>query len=105
MAKLVCEIELKGETIVRGLTTVPSIVPVLVKTTPGVGQPFWYWDSIPAGKVVAADFTNAPIATDDADVNAGLMYAKVVDPLDVLVYDPPKVPVTPAVATKTTTTA
>ncbi len=92
MGKLICEKLVSGEMMLLNMTTVPGIAPTLVKTTPGVGKPFWYWETIPAGKVVGADFTNAPVATSDIATNAALIAAIAARPEEVLVYDPPLPP-------------
>jgi hypothetical protein len=92
MAKLICEKELNGELILCNLTTVAGVVPTLVITTPGVGKPFWFWNSIPVGKIVACDFTNAPIASADVAENLAAMNAITAQPQDVLTYDPPLTP-------------
>jgi hypothetical protein len=89
MAKLICGVVLNGEETLRSITTVAGAVPTLVKTTPGIGKPFWYFASIPAGKVVGADMTNAPIADGDTAVNLASMNAITALPQEVLIYDPP----------------
>ena len=89
MAKLICGVVVNGVETLRSLTTIEGAVPTLVKTTPGIGKPFWYWASIPAGKVVAADMTNAPIASGDTAANVASMAAITALPQDVLVYNPP----------------
>jgi hypothetical protein len=89
MGKLICEKVINGETTLLNATTAAGVVATLVKTTPGVGNPFWYWPSIPAGKVVACDFTDAPIATGDTATNTSLIAAITKTPQEVLIYDPP----------------
>jgi hypothetical protein len=86
MAKVICEKIINGETVLLNLTTVAGAVPNLVKTTPGVGKPFWYFASIPPGQLAACDFTNAPIASSSATDNLAAMNAITVQPADVLVY-------------------
>lgn len=87
MGKLICEQTINGEQILRNITTAQGVVGALVKTTPGVGKPFWYWDSIPAGKIIACDFTNAPIATNDTAANNGLAAGITELPANVLTYE------------------
>lgn len=87
MGKLICEKVINGETTLLNVTTAAGVVGALVKTTPGVGKPFWYWASIPTGKVIAADFTNAPIATNDTATNNALAAAITALPEDVLTYE------------------
>lgn len=89
MGKLVCNMTINGEESLRVLTTAAGVVPRLVKTTPGVGKPYWYWPSIsvPAGQsVIAADLTNAPIATSSEADNAAAIAAITAAPEDVLVF-------------------
>lgn len=86
MGKLICEKVINGETVLLNATTAAGVAPVLVKSTPGVGQPFWYWPSIPSGTVVACDFTDAPIATSDTATNSALIAAITKTPEEVLVY-------------------
>lgn len=88
MGKLVCEQNIGGEDVLRSITTAAGVAPTLVKTVPGVGKPFWYWPTIPAGTVIGADFTNAPIVSSDTAVNAASIAAITALPGDVLVYAP-----------------
>lgn len=90
MGRLVCEVNIGGEDQLKVLTTASGInVGNFVKSVPGVGKPFWYWPSIPAGKVIAADFTNAPIVTSDASVNNANIAAITATPGEVLTYETP----------------
>ncbi len=87
MGKLVCEVRLNGEDVVKVLTTANNAnVGQFVKTVPGVGKPYWYWPSIPAGAVLAADFTNAPVATSSTDDNNAAIAAITTAPSEVLTY-------------------
>lgn len=52
----------------------------------GEGNQFWAWNTIPPGRVVACDFTDAPVCTGDATTNNELIYGITVDPADVLTY-------------------
>jgi len=88
MGKLVCEQTINGEDVLRSVTTAAGVAPALVKSLPGVGKPFWYWPSIPPGQIVACDFTNAPIATNDTAANAAAIAAITATPQDVLTYAP-----------------
>ena len=88
MGKLICEKVVNGETMLLNVTTAAGVVPTLLKATPGVGKPFWYWPSIPAGTLLAADFTNAPTVSSDKAVNQAAMDAIEVEPADVLTYQP-----------------
>jgi hypothetical protein len=86
MGKLICEKVINGETMLLNATTAAGVVPTLLKTTPGVGKPFWYWPSIPAGTIAAVDFTNAPIVSSDKAANQAAMDSITVEPTDVLTY-------------------
>lgn len=86
MGKLICEKIINGETTLLNVTTAAGVVPTLLKTTPGVGKPFWYWPTIPTGTVIAADFTNAPIVSADKTANQAAMDAITAEPADVLTY-------------------
>lgn len=91
MPKLVCEKTLGGVTAVRVFTTVSGAQGAIIKQIVGVGNPYWIWNSIPAGTVIGADFTSAPIADPDVSVNntnaAPLLASPPsVDPASVLVY-------------------
>ena len=88
MGKLVCEQTINGEDVLRSVTTAAGVAPTLVKSLPGVGKPFWYWNSIPPGTVIACDFTDAPIATNDTATNAALIAGITTQPQDVLTYAP-----------------
>lgn len=51
------------------------------------GLPFWWFASIPIGKVIGCDFTDAPIATSSSITNNGLIDAITATPNDVLTYE------------------
>lgn len=52
------------------------------------GLPFWWFATIPTGKVIGCDFTGAPVATSSASSNNTLISAISVLPGDVLTYEP-----------------
>lgn len=88
MGRLVCYAKVKGVDTFAVLTTTPNInLPAFVRTQPGVGKPFWFWDSIPLGKVIGADFTDAPVVTSDIAANAALIASITATPEDVLYYE------------------
>lgn len=92
MPRLVCEKTIGGVTAVRVFTTINGPQGSVIKTIVGVGNPYWIWNSIPSGKVIGADFTNAPIASSDIAVNNAnaaplLADPPSVDPVDVLIYE------------------
>jgi hypothetical protein len=86
MAKLICEELYNGEIVLRSYTTTLGMAAVFMKSHPGVGKPFWCWDTIPAGKVIGADFANAPLVTNDTQQNIALIDAITAQPQDVLIY-------------------
>lgn len=87
VGKLVCEINVNGTDVLKVVTTAPNAnVGQLVKQVPGVGKPFWYWASIPAGAPAACDFTGAPIVSSDIAANNTAIAAITVLPEDVLTY-------------------
>ncbi|WP_316979901.1 hypothetical protein [Shumkonia mesophila] len=88
--KVVCEITIGGVTIIRHYTTAAGVnVGSVLRNIPGVGKPFWAWPTIPAGQVVGADFTGAPVVSSDPAANNAAIAAITALPEDVLIYDPP----------------
>lgn len=88
MGKIVCQVVIGGQEVTKVVTTAAGAnVGQLVKTLPGVGKPFWYWASLPAGKVVGADFTDAPIVDSDVAVNNTNIQGITADPADVLIFE------------------
>lgn len=88
--KLICNYTVAGQTAVRNITTPANgDQGAYVKSIVGVGNPFWMWSSIPPGKIIGADFTDAPLATDDPAVNNALIAAITALPADVLIYQTP----------------
>lgn len=87
MAKLICEEQVNGETVIRSYTT-PSILAAaaLAKTRPGVGNPFWVWPSVPVGQIIAVDFVGAPLATNDTQTNNTLIGQISATPQEKLTY-------------------
>jgi hypothetical protein len=86
--KLVCNKTLNGVTFLAVVTTANGNQGLYVKAIAGVGNPYWIWPSIPAGTVIAADFTNAPIVDTDPAVNNVNIAAITALPADVLTYAP-----------------
>jgi len=85
--KLVCEVTINGEDVVKVITTANTANQgLLVTIKPGAGKPFWLWPSIPSGSVIGADFTGAPIATSDPVANNALIASITANPADVLIY-------------------
>lgn len=93
LPKLVCYKVIAGVDGLRVFTTVSGPQGGIIKQIVGVGNPYWIWNSIPSGTVIAADFTNAPIADADIAVNNAnaaplLASPPSVDPASVLTYAP-----------------
>lgn len=86
--KMVCNITYQGVTSLRVVTTANGNQGLYVKAIAGVGNPYWIWPSIPAGTVIAADFTNAPIVDADPAVNNTNIAAITATPAEVLTYAP-----------------
>lgn len=86
--KLVCNITYGGVTSLRVVTTANGNQGLYVKAIAGVGNPYWIWPTVPAGTVIAADFTNAPIVDADPIVNNQRIAAITAAPEDVLTYAP-----------------
>jgi len=85
--KLVCNKTLNGNTFLAVVTTANGNQGLFVKSIAGVGNPYWIWPSIPTGKVIAADFTNAPIVDADPAVNNVNIAAITATPEEVLTYE------------------
>ncbi|WP_130228259.1 hypothetical protein [Bradyrhizobium sp. Leo121] len=89
MGRLVCFLNALGEDRVRVITTMPGTAPYLIRNILSDGKPYWYWETIPLGTVVGADFSNAPLGTANIQINQQNINAIRVKPEDVLIYDPP----------------
>lgn len=86
MAKIICEKTINGVTAVRNITTPTGDQGLYVRSIVGVGNPYWWFPSIPAGQVVGADFTGAPICSANIAENNAAIAAINVQPQDVLIY-------------------
>lgn len=91
LPKLICNKTINGVDALRVFTTVSGPQGAIIKQIVGVGNPYWIWSTIPAGTVVAADFTSAPICDTDINVNNSnaaplLASPPSVDPATVLTY-------------------
>ena len=85
--KLVCMKVINGVDALRVFTTVSGPQGGIVKQIVGVGNPYWIWNSIPSGTVIAADFTDAPIASSDISVNNANAAPLLTDPPSVAPED------------------
>jgi hypothetical protein len=86
MAKVIYEKVINGETRLINATTPAGNQGSFVKTLVGAGNKFWWWPTIPAGVLVACDFTDAPTCTADPVTNNALIAAITVDAADVLTF-------------------
>jgi CO dehydrogenase/acetyl-CoA synthase delta subunit len=90
--KLVCETNVYGEMVAKVLTTANSMDQgKLVITKPGVGKPFFMFNSLPFPdrNLITADFTDAPLVTDDPVENNRLIQQMLGNPpVDNLTYTP-----------------
>jgi hypothetical protein len=89
MMKVLTEEIVNGELTFRNYTTTTQMAPFLLVNHPGPGRPFWAFNSVPPGKIIGADFTNAPLATASPDENLALINGITTNPADVIVYAPP----------------
>jgi len=80
MGKLVCEILVNGEMQTKTLTTASTTdMGSFVKLKPGVGKPFYYFNSLP-GTVLAADYEGAPVVSEDATANRAVINEMLANP-------------------------
>lgn len=86
--KVICEKTVAGVTAVRSITT-PAVGDqgAFVRSVVGVGKPYWAWPSVPAGKIIGADFQGAPICSANIAENNAAIAAITVQPEDVLYYE------------------
>lgn len=68
-------------------TTVAGDQGLRVKQLVPDGSPYWAWPSVPSGRVIACDFTNAPLCSQDIAVNNANIGNITIDPMDVLTYE------------------
>lgn len=86
--KIVCERTINGVDYLLNVTTPPGNQGFYAITIVQPGNKFWYWDSIPAGQIIACDFTDAPTCTADAATNNTLIAGITAAPEDVLTFAP-----------------
>ncbi len=86
--KIVFEREIDGVQTLISAVTAPGNQGYWVKVLVPIGNPYWMWDQIPAGQVIAADFTGAPLSTNDVALNNSNIAAITALPEDVLTYAP-----------------
>ena len=85
--KLVCWKVILGEDRLVVITTAAGNQGQYVKTLVGAGNPYWIWPSIPAGKVIGCDFSEAPICSTNITTNNNDIAAITMLPADVLTYE------------------
>ncbi len=86
VVKVVYEKVLAGQLRLVTATTPAGDQGLYVRSLVGPGNPFWAWPQIPSGRVIGCDFNNAPICSEDTNVNNQLIGSVTVDPLTVLTY-------------------
>lgn len=86
--KLVCQVTIGGNTSLQVVTTPAGNQGLYVRSIVKAGNPFWIWPSVPPGKVIAANFEDAPICTDDIAQNNILISSITTSPEAVLTYQP-----------------
>ena len=84
--KVVYEKVLAGQLRLVTATTPAGNQGAYVKSLVGVGNRFWAWPSIPAGRVIGCDFNDAPVCAETAEENNVLIGNITIDPLTVLTY-------------------
>lgn len=84
--RLVFKKVINGEERIISATTASGNQGSYVKIIAGVGTPFWMWNTLPPGHIIAADFTNAPIVSADVNVNNTNIGNITVAPEDVLTF-------------------
>lgn len=85
--RVVFEKTINGVTqIIHATTPATGDQGLYVRALVGAGNPFWAWNSVPLGKIIACDFSEAPICSSDTAVNNALIAGITVMPLDVLTY-------------------
>lgn len=87
MAKTIFEKTVNGQTYLIAATMAQGNQGAYVLTLVKPGNPFWWFNSIPTGKVIACDFSNAPICGNTAAENNALIAAITVQPEEVLTYE------------------
>ena len=76
MGRIVFEKTINGvDSFAKATTLVNANLGELVKIVPGVGKWCYYWDTIPAGTIIAVDDSRAFIVTADAAANYTAMMA------------------------------
>jgi hypothetical protein len=82
--KLVAQINIRGQEATKVLTTVNSITTVAssMRTIVGVGKPFLIFNSLsnPDASLVGADFTDAPLVSNDVAANVEMINLQLANP-------------------------
>ncbi len=87
VAKTIFEKTVNGTTYLVNATMASGNQGAYVLTLVKPGNPFWWFNSIPSGKIIACDFTNAPICGNTAAENNALIEAITTLPEAVLTYE------------------
>lgn len=86
IVKVVYEKVLAGQLRLVTATTPAGNQGEYVKALVGPGNRFWAWPVIPPGRVIGADFNDAPVCSEDPAENNVLIDSITVDPASVLTY-------------------
>lgn len=87
MPKLIFEKTVNGTVYLVNATTPAGNQGQFALSMVKEGNPFWWFPSVPAGKVIGCDFTNAPICAGTAAANNTLIAGITTQPEDVLTYE------------------
>lgn len=85
--KLIYERFIAGSMRLMVVTTAPGDQGLRVKQLVPEGTPYWGWPTTPPGRIIAADFTDAPLCSSDVAVNNANLGSITVDPASVLTYE------------------
>lgn len=78
---LLCVVKKRGvDTFVTLLTAQNTDHASHIKNVPGVGKPYMIFASLPDGNPTSADFSNAPIVSNDVAANQAAIDAMLADP-------------------------
>lgn len=89
MPKLVAEIMINGVPTLKALASTSNLnaVALAVKTTPGIGKPFLFFDTLPPGQPTLCDFDLHPdwaghgnLVTSDTATNRAMIDAMLASP-------------------------
>lgn len=85
---LICIVKKRGVDIIGTILLAENVdLANAIKTNPGVGKPYFVFNSLPDGNPIGVDFADAPIVNLDASVNQTNIDNMLADPpWDALAY-------------------